>query len=392
MSASKSYAVTFMTTVDVNVGDEFIREGVRAALDASGLSYRLHLVNKHDADSVSRPYRDECGILGDKYFDTEIFIQTGAPVYWRLEDGRSTSLTSDWHQWLWEQRILSSDARRPLFLNLGAGSCMPWGDDGASFLSTPACVDFVKRAGARAALTTVRDPLADAMLSKIGVSHQGVVCPAFLAGARHGPARPPSGHIGINLMQRGAHFSTREDFSHDAWKIDCEKLLTRMRLLGPVVFIAHDAEEAAFMSGLIIPGERVVTASDWRGYFDLYSTCSLVVANRVHGAVCAAGFGVPSLIMGTDTRSQIGEYAGIPYYQSGVESMEVVIARAEALFHARETESLKLLAIRDKALAHLAGELRKVFTANGIAFRRTPAPTRSFRQKIGAWVAGFCEK
>lgn len=372
MNALRHINITFMTTVDTNVGDEFIREGVRAALDAAGIHYRLHLVNKHDHDSISRPYRDECGVLRDKYFDTDVFIQSGAPVYWRLDDGRSTSLTSEWHQWLWEVRILGKEACAPMFINLGAGSCMPWGDDGETFVNDPGCADFTRRAGMRAVLTTVRDPLASSILTRLGVAHEGVACPAFLAGARHGPVRPHAGHIGVNLMPRGAHFITRGDFCEKAWRADCEALLRGLREKAPIVFIAHDDAESRFMGELALNGERVATSSDWRGYLDLYSSCSIVVANRVHGAVCAAGFGVPSVILGTDTRAQIADYIGIPRFESGVAKVDDVLSCADYLLKNRRKESRAFIVRRDRALNHLAAKLRQVFLEQGFSLDSRP--------------------
>lgn len=109
------------------------------------------------------------------------------------------------------------------------------------------------------------------------------------------------------------------------------------------MFVAHDDFERVWMQRFAGAGERVFLASTWRPYLDLYAGCALVVANRVHGAVCAAGFGVPGIILGNDTRAEIGSALDLPFYQSGQTTPEEVIATAARLLTDR---------------AHLADQLR----------------------------------
>ncbi len=72
--------IGFMTTLGVNVGDEFIREGIRAVLDRIGVPYEPLYVNKHDPHSLIHPHEEESLIVRDKYWDCDIFMQAGAPV------------------------------------------------------------------------------------------------------------------------------------------------------------------------------------------------------------------------------------------------------------------------------------------------------------------------
>ena len=238
--------------------------------------------------------------MRDKYWESDLFIQSGAPVYWHLLGGDATSLTSEWHQWMWEERILQSETglaaadppepggkgrRHPLFVNLGAGSCQPWGQDGAPFLADAACVDFARRAGRRARVTTVRDPVAAEILTALQIEHTAVACPAFLAAARHRlDITPPAGHIGVNLMPLGGHFDLAGGFDSACWRQDCLRLTAMLRRLGPLVFVAHDEAERAWMEPFAVAGERVFLAPTWRAYLDLYAGCALVV-----GQPCARG-------------------------------------------------------------------------------------------------------
>ncbi|MBA4187010.1 MAG: hypothetical protein C0467_03230 [Planctomycetaceae bacterium] len=349
-SDSGALKITFMTTLGVNVGDEFIREGIRAALERIDIPYEPLYVNKHDPRSLTEPHEDESSLVRDKYWDSDMFIQAGAPVYWHLHRGASRSVNSEWHSWLWQERILNHSRSSPLFLNLGAGSCQPWKDNGESFLADAECTDFARAAGRRSALTVVRDELASRILTKLEVPHERVCCPAFLAGARHRLANPRPELIGVNLMPLGAHYDLRENFDRDRWTKSCESLCKSLRKLGRLVFIAHDTVESEFSRRFARSGERVYLASSWRPYLDMYSSCQLVVANRVHGAVCASGFGVPSIILGNDTRAQIGEYIGLPIFGSADLNPTEVVECANRLLTARAVESERLLHLREQTL------------------------------------------
>lgn len=318
--------IAFMTTLGVNVGDEFIREGIRSILDECGEGYVPLYVNKHDPKSLHESHEDESVICQDKYWDSDLFIQAGAPVYWHLHNGESTSLTSEWHQWLWVERILSKEKRRhPVFMNLGAGSTFPFGESGANFVADSSCRQFASDIAQRAVLTTVRDRVASDILDEIGVKHHLLACPAFLAARRHSMPRHRSGLIGVNLMRLAGHGFGRGDFDADLWKNKAMDLCRGLRLLGRLVFICHDTIEVDYAAGFAEPSERIFFAPTWRPYLDIYSACEMVVANRVHGAVLAAGFGVPGIIIGSDTRALIGEPIGLTIFdEKNIVSSDVI--------------------------------------------------------------------
>jgi hypothetical protein len=344
--------ISFMTTLGVNVGDEFIREGIRAILERAGIPYSPLYVNKHDPASLHEPREDETRIVADKFWDSDVFIQSGAPVYWNF--GEHSSLTSEWAVWLWKDRILNRSKTGPLFLNLGAGSCQPWNDEGAAFLNDPGCRGHAQDAGERAVVTVVRDRVASKILSTLNVTHQALPCPAFLAAARHRFPAASRDVIGINLMPKGAHYDISGTFDHDRWNRACDTLCASLRASGRLFFIAHDKPELEFMQRFARPTERVVLANGWRDYLDIYAACAVVVANRVHGAVCAAGFGIPGIIMGNDTRALIGEYIGLSVVGSNSLLPEAVAAEAAAMLRQRDQHRDTLLALRESALSTYA--------------------------------------
>lgn len=366
MQDNRPVRIGFLTTIDTNVGDDFIREGVRAILDACQEPYWSFYVNKSSAKSLYEPCDDEPFCLANKYWQADLFIQSGAPMYWHLLNGQSTSVTSEWYDWFWRDCVFSNDDKNshPSFINLGAGSCQPWGDEGGSFINDQDCVTYAKEIATRSNLTVVRDPVAAIMLRYLGIHYYALPCPAFLAACRHKFERKLSSDIiGLNLMSIGSHYDLTNDFDVSAWQKDCTALVNGLRQVGQIVFICHDEHEVAYVRKFAQKNERVFISTSFRDYFDIYAICSIVIANRVHGAVCAAGFGVPAIIMGNDTRALIGDYINIKQFQSGKLTANEVLAEAVKLLRYRNVVSKKLVKLRNKTLKKYISLIKPIIKA-----------------------------
>jgi ADP-heptose:LPS heptosyltransferase len=337
-----------MTTLGVNVGDEFIREGICSFLDEIIPNWRPFYVNKHDLSTLYRRVGDEDDYLADKFVDADIIVQAGAPVYWKIGD--STSYNVEWAEELWRKRIFSLGPQKPI-LNIAAGACQPYPDTARTFLSDPQCVEFAKKAAAACAWTSVRDPLASQILYALDIQHDVIPCSAFHAARRMEYSLTPDNVIGVNLMSYGGHFRLRDDVDNDVWMKEISTFLPQLRQYHPLMFIAHDQQEKEFMEQFRMPGESVFLSPDYREYMQVYSRCRLVVANRVHGGVCAAGFGRPAIIIGNDTRLLIGDYIGIPScYVGSVRGEEIVTLAEESIRNGKQEEE-RLITLREESAA-----------------------------------------
>jgi SAM-dependent methyltransferase len=325
--------IGFFTSLRVNIGDEFIREGIRAILDRLEVPYYPLYVNKVDQNSIHQTEEDEIIAVKDKYWDSDVFIQAGAPVYWNLTRSNSSSLNSAWYHWAWQDRILNETRNdHPSFINLGAGSCQPWGANATDYIKNVDCVCYARKVATRSLVTAVRDPVAAEILTSLAIPHVALPCPAFLAAERHQPARTQTNVIGVNFMPLGSHYDLLENFNEGSWLAFCIQATKRLRKLGNIVFICHDIKEKQFAMAFAEPTDILFYSTSWRDYLDIYSACNVVLANRVHGAVCAAGFGVPSIILGNDTRAQIGDYIGLPRYQSGNVDVSTIVNHIRTLY------------------------------------------------------------
>src|SRR5688500_13732075 len=209
--------VAFMTTVGRNVGDEFIREGIRSFLDDILPAYDCYYVDKHDLTTLQRPLYDEIEQLSDKFRDADVIVQAGAPVYW--SNGKHTSCTAEWAQALWYDRIFALGGRK-LILNIGAGAGQKTENDLDTLLSDSDVTEFARRAGRACGWTTVRDGLADEFLNRISVKHVLMPCPAFHAARRIagiGNPAPPSDVLAVNLMKLASHYRLKPQTDEQHW-------------------------------------------------------------------------------------------------------------------------------------------------------------------------------
>jgi SAM-dependent methyltransferase len=309
--------VAFMTTVGKNVGDEFIREGIASLLAEAIGPFEPYYVNKHDLSSLAMPLLDEMDLVPDKFAAADVLVQAGAPVFWHL--GESRCYREDWVRALWHERIFPLAKDKP-FLNLGAGSCQAREGDIEPLVGDPDCVDFVRRVGSCATLTTSRDPLTSDLLDRTGacagasVPHELLPCPAFHAARRVNGGRSEAARdvLAVNLMELAGHYMLKPENDPKRWSDTILAMLPRLRERYRLLFVAHDEAEVKFLRYCNHPHERIFFSHDFRDYLSLYSRVAGIVANRVHAAVCVAGFGRPAVIVGNDSRIGIARPIGIP--------------------------------------------------------------------------------
>ena len=349
--------VAFMTTVHHNVGDEFIREGIRSFLDEVLGDYDPFYVHKHDIDTLRKPLLDEGELLGDKFRDADLIIQAGAPVYWNI--GPHTSYNVGWAKDLWFDRIFQLGPAKPI-LNLGAGSCQGDEDDLAPLVDDPQCVNFAKEAARACRWTTVRDPLASRYLTKLGIEHELLACPAFHAARRTPGSKITRNVLAVNLMRDAGHHLVKPSNDPARWRTTLEAVLPELRKRHHLLFVAHDAAEAEYQRQFAQGGEMVFLSNDFRDYLALYATVQCIFANRVHGAVCVAGFGRPAVIVGTASRVGIARPIGIPAIDEAKVTAEWILKSVQEQFSRGNEIYQERMKLRETSARRYVTQLRSV--------------------------------
>ena len=316
--------VSIISTLRHNVGDDFVREGILWLLRraAPGADFKVRAIHKHcpitargapwgDLDRATRRWPRVNRLLSsldwlpldaqsDAVLAADILIQSGAPVYWN--NRFSKCARTEWFGPLIERRWARTRPRPPL-LNLGAGSCLATGSEGAEVSGDPECRAFVRRFCEIASVTTVRDELALRIVRDCGGTAELLPCPSVFAGRAAGIAPSDDGHVALNYMPGAGHYDLADLGAGAAagWESIFARQARRIVRSHPCVLVCHDSREVAEARRLL-PGVPVFFSSEWRDYLKIYAGCRAALVNRVHGAMVAAAAGVPVVLLGSDTR------------------------------------------------------------------------------------------
>lgn len=318
--------VCLISTLNHNVGDDFVREGILCLLREVLGPVDVSVIHKHfpvtargqpwpQLDQLTRGvpnwlswrsrFSRAADVLpmspsGDLVLGSDLVVQCGAPVYWK--NVWSTCAQTEWFGPLIEKRWRKIERSVPL-LNLGAGSCQAWGSDGTEIVEDVQCRSFIDRFTGWSALTTVRDSLAQRIVSQCGHEVPLLPCPSiFTPGSLH--LKPgPGEYIALNYMPHGGHYDLAGGGAQDRqrWEDAFCKTARELARHHACLLICHDRQEQAEAERLL-PEIPRFHSLDWREYLKAYSRCRIAVVNRIHGAVVAAAMGRRVLLTGNDTR------------------------------------------------------------------------------------------
>jgi hypothetical protein len=325
---TREFRTAFITTINHNVGDDLVREGILFLLRRKIGRIRPMLIHKHfplttrdgwewlhrtgiagmvDAMTDGRarvlsrfldaiPIRPE----SDKILRCDLLVQSGAPVYWCFPDG-SGCQNNEWFHPLVERRYLARRDPVP-FLNIGAGSCQPYFSTGEEFLSNLQCLDYIRRLHSLSTMTTVRDSLAQRVLASLDARAPLLACPSIFAGDNLEITRRPFEFVALNFMEFGGHYRLNQFIDPSRWVKEFGRFCSAIRRSHDVLLVCHNRKELNDAARLFPHVKRrlVRTAEEC---LDVYSRARCYIGSRVHGACAVASFGRPAYVIGADSRA-----------------------------------------------------------------------------------------
>jgi hypothetical protein len=327
--------IAFITTVDRNPGDAFIRAGIEYLLQQLVPLYRAYYFDKHDIRSIDknwrylsshpesvqrllRPYLRVADKRGELFDMADIIIQAGTPFYYIIPgpDGTfakfSSSATTDWIQEAWMNRLLSRHYRAAV-MNLAVGTCQPFFSDSSEFDRSPELLEFVARTVKRACLTTVRDPVAMRLMERLQLSAHCLPCTAIFAPDFHHVFPEEPTFVAMNYMRGGAHYDLGQKLDLDGWERTFLALHHELSARYRVILMCNSASEVTHARSLLPDAETFFSAR-YEDYLWMYARARFGVFNRVHAGVALSGLGRPSVVVGNDTRARMAELMGLPTY------------------------------------------------------------------------------
>ena len=373
--------IGLLTTLDTNIGDDFIREGLMHVIShlKSGRSCEYVAINKHQPHTVYprwhpirfsyakgfRPSRMKeplriksehwLPVLGFSRFDAcDIILQCGTPIIW---DG---CRHSEWAKPIWREVMARLARKGKPVLNLGGGSSYPCERQPETLVGHPD-QEFIAVMLEAARVTTVRDRLAKKLFASLGYETQQLCCPAMLAGQAFTKPAEPTRKVLINYMSGGGHYDYGQGIDAGVWETTMRHLVCELcQQNWKPVFIAHNEPELK-LARQIWPDLPSVLPTSPRDYFETVRDAAFGIFNRLHASVAVAGLGIPSMAFGTDTRNLMVETLGQPVIYIKEATIARVLPAINALVSQRDSESRRLLVLRENTFKLYKDTLRSFF-------------------------------
>ena len=368
--------IGLITTLDTNIGDDFIREGICKLFKELFKKEQLEFicVNKHQPYSVYPAwhpiqYRDVAVrmLIGRKLSTSTVFarigfsrfancdliVQCGTPVFWHR------CSQNEWAKPIWHDVIGRLCEKIPV-LNLAAGSCYPW-EQQHDALKQPEDITYIKSILGYCRLTTVRDRLAQSICTSLGWNPPKIPCSAFLAAKGRRTDVEDSGYILINYMKGGGHYEWGQGIDPNVWEATMRTLIARLRTRHKLAFLCHDEKEY-LLARELDKSLPILFPRTPREYFDSVTRVKFGICNRMHASVGLAGLGIPSIAVCTDTRLLMVDELGLQIHYVNEVNADMLEEETENSLRTVRSEHERLLSLQDAAWAQYLTAIDEVLS------------------------------
>ncbi|MFC1603326.1 polysaccharide pyruvyl transferase family protein [Pseudomonadota bacterium] len=321
--------ITFITTVQHNIGDDFVREGLKHILSSVLGENRVQFTDIHKHSPITSRHGFEwlrskriglqfdrmlpLSLTTDRILDADLVVQSGAPVFWHHDHDQFDVHCADneWCDPLIKRRFSQVRDKGVKFFNLAAGACQQYHSEGSEFLSCKKCSSYINWILQVADVTTLRDELSSNILASYGLQAPVIPCSSLFAPESLSVTPREGEYVALNYMQGAGHYAFQQGIDvaqhQAAFKALYEDLIQREQ----VVLVCHDSKEKRWARS-IAPDAKIFSAGDdYRKYVEFYARAKYGVVNRVHAAFIMAALGKPSLVIGNDSRARMANQIGL---------------------------------------------------------------------------------
>ncbi len=364
--------ISIITTVDHNVGDDFVREGIMYLLRQRFPDEKIEFENIHKHSPITVRHGFEwfrnlrfsskveklmpVGITKDRIMETDILIQSGAPVYWCHEVGGGHCYNNEWYQPLIKKRFAKNKTAK--LLNLAAGTCQRFDSDGKEFCD--GCKEYINEFYELSDITTVRDELGKVVLSESGVQAPVIPCSSIFAADEHQLKNEGDEYVGVNYMKGGAHYTFGQKIDIERWEKEFQSFYFKLKDQEKVIIACHNQKEVDEALALDPKANIFYKKDDYLAFMKFYSKAKLGLMNRVHGAFMMASFGKPSIIVGNDSRARMGSEIGVQNFFVNDVDADFLWQQYERLLTEKESFGKQFKSIKEKAYADYMQALGKI--------------------------------
>lgn len=331
-----------ITTINHNIGDDFVREGILYLLADYIGNDTLKLIHKHSPitavdglekirstriSNLLEPLtRNTFFSLRNKIDSSDLILQSGAPIFWCHEESHCGQ--NEWFNPLIRNRYIKNNQEKK-FLNIAGGSCQQYHSNGSEFKHCKICENYIRDLYDIADLTLVRDQLAKDILTSLNLKTEVLPCTSIFARDRLSITPKKGEYIVLNYMKNGGHFTFGQDINSENWDKNFIKIFNHTSKLGKVVISCHTKIEQAQVKKLLPSSETFLIDNDYSAFMEFYSKARFAIVNRVHAGFMIASLNKPVIVIGTDSRAKMIEELGLKSFY--VEDLPEPEALTEAL-------------------------------------------------------------
>lgn len=342
--------IAFITTVDHNVGDDFVREGLTYLLRQhfKGQNISFSSVHKHAPISTRMGFekvkdlsfsekwdnRLPLWITPDKIMSADLVVQSGAPVYWYHRNLTNSVTHNEWYGPLIKRRFLKN--KSAMLFNIAAGSCQTFFSDGSEFQESKEVCDYIREFYELSSVTTLRDSLSGKVFGQLGLDAPVIPCSSIFAIDEYGLRPETPEYVVVNYMAGGAHYTFNQPIDFDKWKKEFTDFYYDLKKTEKVIFSCHDEKEVA-EAKQIDPDAQIFYSKSFLEFMKFYAKAKYGVMNRVHGGFLIASYGRPSIVIGNDSRARMASEIGVRNYFVNDASRDMLNREVELL--RKETSS-----------------------------------------------------
>jgi len=367
----KKMKVAIITTVNHNIGDDFVREGIKFLIKKvlENDNIEFYNIHKHSPITVRNGFEwfrknriasklDKIipvKFTKDKILNADILIQSGGPVYWCHKNNHCYN--NEWYRPLIKERWLKYKKEIPL-LNIAAGTCQKYYSDGLEFCEK--CNNYIKEFYKYSTITTVRDKLAKKVLNNLGLNTKVIPCSSIFAIDNYSFKNEGEDYVVVNYMEGGGHYTFGQKIDFYKYKKEFTKFYFELKKKENVVISCHSQKEVREALEFDPRANIFYEKNDYLAYMKFYSKAKFGIMNRVHGAFMMASYGKPSIIIGNDSRARMAEEIGLKSYFVNEVNYELLMEEYEFLKDGADNYQEKFKAIKKKAYNDYLEELSKL--------------------------------
>tara|TARA_B100000886_G_scaffold338408_1_gene301159 strand:+ start:5217 stop:6359 length:1143 start_codon:yes stop_codon:yes gene_type:complete len=242
--------------------------------------------------------------------------------------------------------------RKVPLLDIGVGSCFPLEKKPKKFIDQKDRI-FYSKSFDLITKISVRDKTAKNLVNELGFNCELIPCAAIASGRsfQRESSNIPNHekYIAINFQRDGSNSSWGQGIDSNSWLQTMRDVISRLEIDHKIILLAHSKYELK-LARRLAPHLRRVQPKNSYEYSDLISRVKLGLVSRIHAAIPLAGIGVPSIVIGTDTRIETIDMLGLPNSFVKKVNAQWLLEKTNILLNQLEEEKDRLIEIRESTI------------------------------------------